>query len=244
VAHVEAGLRSFNMNMPEEINRILTDRISDVLCCPTENAVKNLRREAFDQFDCCVVNTGDVMHDAALYYSAASTKRSTIIDRLSLSGEGFVLCTIHRAENTDDPERLKSIVRALNQISREIRIVLPLHPRTEKVLRQSGLTLEFPTVAPVGYFDMLELLKRCRVVTTDSGGLQKEAFFFSKPCVTLRDETEWVELSDCGANLVVGAETQPIVDGVHKMIARHIDFNQRLYGDGHAAERIVQAITA
>jgi len=244
VAHVEAGLRSFNTQMPEEINRVVTDRVSDVLCCPTENAVRNLQREGFEHFGCAVVKTGDVMQDAALHYSALSSGRSSILSRLSLSKGDFALCTIHRAENTDDPRRLGSIVRALNGIAREIRIVLPLHPRTEKVLRETGIRLEFPTIEPVGYFDMLELVKTCRIVLTDSGGLQKEAFFFSKPCVTLRDETEWVELCDCGANLVVGSDAAAIANGFQRMMERRGDFDQRLYGDGHASERVVQAIRA
>ena len=241
VVHVEAGLRSYNMNMPEEINRALTDRISDVLCCPTDGAVENLRREGFEHLQCSIVKTGDVMLDAALYYSAIAEKRSIIIDRLKLN-DGFALCTIHRAENTDDRKRLAAVVEALNIISREMRVVLPLHPRTRKLLRESGIELGFEAVDPVGYFDMLQLLKHAGIVLTDSGGLQKEAFFFAKPCVTLRDETEWTELCDHGANLLVGADCRRIVEGFHQMLASKPAFAADLYGNGHASARVVEAL--
>lgn len=242
VVHVEAGLRSFNMQMPEEINRILTDRISDVLCCPTDNAVSNLGREGFDNFACTVIKTGDVTQDAALYYGALSPARSTILERLSLTNDDFALCTIHRAENTDDRLRLASIVEAVNIISRDLRIVLPLHPRTKKALGDLGMSLQCSTLEPVGYFDILELLKKSRIVLTDSGGLQKEAFFFAKPCVTLRDETEWVELCDCGANLLVGSCRDRIVDGFREMMGRRPEFRTDLYGSGQAGKRIVETI--
>lgn len=242
VVHVEAGLRSYNMNMPEEINRVLTDRISDILCCPTDHAVDNLRREGFEHLHCTVVKTGDVMQDAALYYSEFAASRSTIIDRLGLGEGDFALCTIHRAENTDDRDRLFSIVEALNAISREIRVVLPLHPRTSKVLQDYGMRLGFEPTEPVGYFDVLQLLKHCRIVLTDSGGLQKEAFFFSKPCVTLRDETEWVELCDSGANLLVGSRCDRIIEGCHEMLLRPLAFKTDLYGNGHASRHVIDAI--
>jgi UDP-GlcNAc3NAcA epimerase len=242
VVHVEAGLRSYNMSMPEEVNRILTDRISDALCCPTENAVGNLQREGFDQFNCRVVKTGDVMHDAVLYYSKMSASSSTIVQRLGLTDSAFALCTIHRAENTDDSTRLASIVAALNAVSREMRVVLPLHPRTRKLLEKCTENLEFAPIDPVGYFDMLELLRHTQIVLTDSGGLQKEAFFLEKPCITLRDETEWIELTACGANLLAGAGADAIVRGFQEMRRRDIDFRKDLYGDGHAAQRVVEAI--
>jgi len=242
VVHVEAGLRSYNMDMPEEVNRVLTDRISDVLCCPTDHAVENLRREGFEHLKCSIIKTGDVMQDAALYYSEISAKRSTIIDRLKLNEVPFALCTIHRAENTDDHARLSSIVEALNTIAREMRVVLPLHPRTSKILRAEAIRLDFEPIDPVGYFDMLQLLKFCRIVLTDSGGLQKEAFFFSKPCVTLRDETEWTELCDSGANLLVGSQTDRIVRGFHEMLVRPVSFRNDLYGNGQASKRVVEGI--
>lgn len=242
VIHVEAGLRSFNMRMPEEINRILTDRISDILCCPTTTALENLRREGFDNIPCRIVKTGDVMQDAARYYGQVSAARSEIVRRLGLESGGFTLCTIHRAENTDDPKRLAAIVAALNQLSREIRIVLPLHPRTEKILQTSGIRLDFTPIAPVGYFDMLELLKGTKLVMTDSGGVQKEAFFFAKPCITLRDETEWVELVTGGYNRLVGADTERILAGYRAITDASPDFAQDLYGNGQASARIVDLL--
>jgi UDP-GlcNAc3NAcA epimerase len=242
VVHVEAGLRSFNMDMPEEVNRIVTDRISAVLCCPTQNAVDNLRREGFDDFDCTVVNTGDVMHDAALYYARMSAERSTVIERLSLRGAPFALCTLHRAENTDDPARLRAIADALNVLSRECQLIVPLHPRTKKMLAEHGIALRCTIIDPVGYFDMLELLKNCRIVLTDSGGLQKEAFFFARPCVTLRDETEWTELCDAGANLLAGADTDRIVSAFREMSIRPVNFSAALYGSGDASRRIIEAM--
>lgn len=242
VVHVEAGLRSFNMRMPEEINRILTDRISDILCCPTDAALENLRLEGFEHFPCRIVKTGDVMQDAALYYGEVSAARSEIVRRLGLERNGFILCTIHRAENTDDPRRLGAIVAALNQLSREIRIVLPLHPRARKILQSSGIRLDFDPIEPVGYFDMLELLKGTKLVMTDSGGVQKEAFFFAKPCVTLRDETEWVELVAGGYNCIVGADTERIIAGYRTILAASPDFSQNLYGNGQASARIVELL--
>ena len=175
VCHIEAGLRSFNMKMPEEVNRILTDRISDVLYCPTDAAIANLSNEGFDRFNCEVVKVGDVMQDAAIFYAQKSKERST----LNLE-PGFVLCTLHRAENTDDPARLKSIVAALESIHEESEVILPLHPRTKKKLEDYGMNSSLHIIDPVGYFDMIELLKKCKMVMTDSGGLQKEAFFFGK----------------------------------------------------------------
>ena len=242
VVHVEAGLRSYNMRMPEEINRILADRISDVLCCPTLRAVENLRQEGFEKLQCTVVQTGDVMYDAALYYSGLSAARSSIVDRLGLAGRDFALCTVHRAENTEDPARLTSIATALNAISREMRVVLPLHPRTRSALQKLHVDLDFSAIEPVGYFDMLELLKHSRIVLTDSGGLQKEAYFFHKPCITLRDETEWTELCDAGANVLASADTARIVEGFHAMQSRNLNFNGDLFGDGRAGVRIVQAM--
>ncbi len=240
--HVEAGLRSFNMQMPEEINRILTDRISDILCCPTDTAVENLRREGFDSFPCRVIKTGDVMQDAALFYAKRAAERSNVIQRLSLYSRRFALCTVHRAENTDDPQRLSSILGALNDISGEMRVVLPLHPRTRKIIAEQGLSLSFDPIEPVGYFDMVELLRHCSIVLTDSGGVQKEAFFFAKPCVTLREETEWVELVECGFNLLAGASSTRILASFNEMLEKQIDFSLNLYGNGTAVRKIVSAL--
>jgi UDP-GlcNAc3NAcA epimerase len=242
VAHVEAGLRSFNMRMPEEVNRILTDRISDLLLCPTENAVLNLSAEGFDRFPCAVVRTGDVMRDAALYYAGFSSAVSSIVERLQLGDEPFALCTVHRAENTDDAARLGSIVEGLNEIETTMRVVLPLHPRTLAHLTQHGFHTRFTIIEPVGYFDMLELLKRARIVLTDSGGLQKGAFFFAKPCVTLRDETEWVELVEGGYNRLAGANRDSIVASFSEMLDRTMDFERDLYGRVSASEAVVAAL--
>jgi len=241
VAHVEAGLRSYNMKMPEEINRILTDRISDFLFCPTTQAILNLNKEGFSNFDCKIVKSGDVMLDAALYYSKKSQTSHNIIDELKISN--YVLCTIHRAENTDSIEKLNNIISALYQISSEHQIILPLHPRTKKIIKDNNIkTDKIKIIEPVGYFEMIQLTKNSELVMTDSGGVQKEAFFFKKNCVTLRDETEWTELVDHGFNIVVGSGTDAIVNGYKKMISQKSDFNVDLYGNGNACEIIVNTL--
>ncbi len=239
IAHIEAGLRSFNMCMPEEVNRVVTDRISDLLCCPTEQAVANLKHEGFGNFACRIVKTGDVMLDAALYYKTYSAQRSDVIARLGLFDSEFVLCTVHRAENTDDPAALGAILSALNDISREMSIVLPLHPRTRKIITANGFELAFDPIEPVGYFDMIELLSRTRLVMTDSGGLQKEAFFFKKPCVTLREETEWVELIDSGCNVISGTKREQVVSCFKRMRDIKCNFSLGYYGSGKAGQVIV-----
>lgn len=172
--HVEAGLRSFNMRMPEEINRILTDRISDLLFCPTDNAVQNLLNEGFQNFACTIINSGDVMLDLVIYFQ----KTNKDLKNPYLSMKDFILCTIHREENTQNSDRLISILNGLNRLSREIEIILPLHPRTRKIINDLNLKINFKTIEPVGYFKMMNLLQKCKLVITDSGGLQKEAFFF------------------------------------------------------------------
>lgn len=242
LVHVEAGLRSFNLNMPEEINRILTDRISDILCCPTDKAVANLKKEGFDEFQCKVLKTGDVMYDAALFYSNISSEKSTIMKKLKLNKEDFILCTVHRAENTDNSDRLTHIIEALNEISRDIKIVFPMHPRTANIIKNNHIKMTFSPIEPVGYFDMIELLKKTSIVLTDSGGVQKETFFFQKPCITLRDETEWTELVDNGFNLLTGADKDKIIRGIEEMKNRHLDYDIKLYGGGNAAKNIVDAI--
>jgi UDP-GlcNAc3NAcA epimerase len=238
VAHVEAGLRSFNMQMPEEINRILTDRISDVLYAPTQTAVDNLKKEGFDNFPSKIVLSGDVMQDAALFYAQKAEEKSTL-DKNLLKGD-FVLSTIHRQENTDNPENLKAIVHALNKIHESRRVVLPIHPRTRKIIEQQGLVLKVDVLEPVGYFDMIQLLKNCSLVMTDSGGLQKEAFFFKKHCVTLREQTEWVELVQGGFNILSGANEQVIVDAFTKMCSAKSNFDVNLYGNGNAGKTIAE----
>ncbi|NQV53175.1 MAG: UDP-N-acetylglucosamine 2-epimerase (non-hydrolyzing) [Flavobacteriales bacterium] len=241
VGHVEAGLRSFNMKMPEEVNRILTDRISDHLFCPTQTAVDNLMREGFEGFDCQIHRSGDVMQDAAMYYARTSAERSKVIAEQELEA-GFVLATIHRAENTDDPERLGGIIQALNEINRERRVICPLHPRTRNLLEKQGVKPEFTVLDPVGYFDMIELLKAASMVMTDSGGLQKEAYFFQNPCVTMRDETEWTELVDHGYNVTVGADKERILGAYAQMKNASLDFSNDLYGGGKAAAAIADVL--
>ncbi len=242
VAHVEAGLRSFNMKMPEEINRILTDRISDFLFCPTATAVFNLKQEGFEHFPARVVQTGDVMYDVALYYSQFSFLKSKILTDLKLEFNPFVLVTLHRQENTDDPARLTDILEALNELSEHFRIVFPLHPRTKNIIARNGIHLEFDPIDPVGYFDMMELLKRCSLVITDSGGLQKESYFFAKHCLVVRDETEWTELVDLKYNLLVGANKKNIVQKSMEIKNIVISFDERPYGNGDAAIKIARIL--
>ena len=241
VAHVEAGLRSFNMAMPEETNRILTDRISTYLFCPTQVAVNNLKAEGFDNFGCNIHIVGDVMLDAALYYGERSAQKSKIVRALNLD-PNFVLATMHRQENTDSPENLKGIIDALNTIHDERQVVVPLHPRAKKIIEGSGLKVNFTTVPPVGYFDMIELLKHCALVITDSGGLQKEAFFFKKGCVTLRAETEWTELVEGGFNILAGANPSQILTSYNQIMNKSQNFSVNLYGMGDASSRIADVL--
>ena len=242
VVHVEAGLRSFNMKMPEEINRILTDRISDVLFCPTDIAIENLKKEGFDNFECEIVKNGDVMQDAALFYSKVSSEKSKIISNLELTGKKYILGTIHRQENTDDFENLKTIVSAFNNINKEISVVIPLHPRTKKTIEKYDLKPEFTIIEPIGYFDMIELIKNSSLVMTDSGGLQKEAFFFRKNCVTLREQTEWLELVENNVNILAKMTLEGIYDGYKKMIHKETNFDINLYGNGTASKLIVETL--
>lgn len=242
VAHVEAGLRSFNMNMPEEINRILTDRISTYLFCPTDTAVKNLQAEGFERFDAHIINVGDVMLDASRFYQAQG-KHSPEIEKLVDGLDGFYLATVHRAENTDSRERMADIIEALEQISSHKKIVLPLHPRTKKVLENYNIVPKnLCLIEPVGYFDMLYLESHCDGILTDSGGVQKEACFFEKPCITLRDETEWIELVERGYNRLSGANKNKILEAWQKWMKGNIHFNSDLYGNGHAGQSIVQLL--
>ena len=227
VAHIEAGLRSFNRRMPEEVNRVLTDHVSDLLFCPTETAVSNLRDEGIVEG---VHDIGDVMYDATLF-AAAGAQRSTILDRLGIAGKPYAVATLHRAENTDDREALGEIVAYLQRQARGCAIVFPIHPRTRKQLAAWGHSLDaILTCDPVGYLDMQRLLQSAVTVFTDSGGLQKEAYFHRVPCVTLRSETEWVETVAAGWNR--------LWKGPDYALRRDIT----AYGDGHAADRAVAVI--
>lgn len=238
VAHIEAGLRSFNMKMPEEQNRILTDRLSTILFCPTDEAINNLHNEGFDGRAIKVIKSGDVMQDAALYYRKDVYPLSKVVD----VEKGFILATVHRAENTDDPERLKSIIEALNELNESNPVVLPLHPRTKKIVETLQLELKMTVIDPVGYLQMISLLESCCAVVCDSGGLQKEAFFFEKPCVTLRDETEWVELIEIGVNVLAGADKTKIIQEFNGIKDKAITDDGTLYGAGTASSRIVREL--
>jgi UDP-GlcNAc3NAcA epimerase len=242
IAHVEAGLRSFDMKMPEEINRILTDRISNILFCPTEVAISNLNKEGFQNFGIDIINVGDVMLDTLLYYKGKASAKSSVISKLGLTGNKFILATIHRAENTNDPGRLRSICEAINEIATQIPVLLPLHPRTKSYLHTSKIELNAIVTEPLGYFDMLSALSSCAMVMTDSGGLQKESYFCEKFCVTLRDQTEWVELVTAGANVLAGASKENIVKSVMNNLETKVHFDTGLYGDGKASEKIARRL--
>jgi UDP-GlcNAc3NAcA epimerase len=247
LAHVEAGLRSFNRAMPEEINRIVTDHCSDLLFAPTGAAVRNLRREGFGEDRISLV--GDVMYDAALLFGPLSDRKSAIIESLQLEPRSYVLATIHRAENTNNPVRFRTLVEALSAVAEEIPVVLPLHPRTRTVLQESSDLAISPRVrliSPVGYLDMVRLEKGAAVIATDSGGIQKEAFFHSVPCVTLREETEWVELIDLGWNCLAPpreahAVSQTILSACRTESPPR-DPALEPFGNGRAAEAIRAAL--
>jgi UDP-GlcNAc3NAcA epimerase len=238
VAHVEAGLRSFNRRMPEEINRVLTDRISTLLFCPTETAVRNLAQEGLTEG---VHNVGDVMYDAALHNSQLAEEKSRILEILGLRPKGYLLATVHRPDNTDIPHNLRSIVAALSSL--EATVLLPLHPRTRKALQELGLTPggNVRVVEPVGYLAILILEKNARLILTDSGGIQKEAYFFAVPCVTLRQETEWVETVEAGWNVLVGADRRKIVETVRSF--RPQGERANLFGDGQASVKMVEILS-
>ena len=239
LAHVEAGLRSYNMHMPEEVNRIITDRLSSLLLCPSDLSIRNLKSEGYDNFSVQIANSGDVMFDASIFYSKLS-KKPGWLKSLSLS-DNFVLATVHRAENTEDPHRLSEIIRALNTINESIPVILPLHPRTKKIIDASEINLDFNSVDPVGYLEMIYLLKNCEYVLSDSGGLQKEAYFFKKSCLILREETEWKELVEHGPNQIVGAEYDRIINAASN-IDVSLGYDQQFYGDGFAAEKVVDCL--
>ena len=238
VAHVEAGLRSFNRRMPEEINRVLTDHAATKLMAPTETAMKNLRNEGLPEERLSLV--GDVMYDASLFYRGRARK-PVWFDALGVAAGDFILTTVHRAENTDDPTRLKAIIYGLGLSGRQV--ILPLHPRTRSCIQSQDLTL--PTnvhvVEPVGYLEMVWLEEHCSLIATDSGGVQKEAYFFDKPCVTLRDETEWLELVETGWNTLAGANAQRIADCISN--ASVPQGRTELYGSGDAAHKVLWEIS-
>jgi UDP-GlcNAc3NAcA epimerase len=242
VAHVEAGLRSYMMEMPEEQNRRLCDHLSTWLFCPTLTAESNLKKEGI--IDCGllkkpdanhkrVIISGDIMYDASLYYRKKNPSCKY--------EKKFILLTIHRAENTDNLERLKSIVNAVNELE-TVNFVFPVHPRTRKIIAKNNFKLKrhVDLIDPVGYFDMLSYESACDAVLTDSGGVQKEAFFFKKPCITIRDATEWVELVDSGWNTLTGADTHKIISAVNNI--RIPSEYPEFYGNGHSAEKIIDVL--
>jgi UDP-GlcNAc3NAcA epimerase len=241
VAHVEAGLRSFNRRMPEEINRLVADTLSSLLLVPTEAARNNLRHEGVPEDR--IVWTGDVMLDVALMFHDQALARSLVLERLGLTERNYVLATVHRAENTDDPVRLRTILSSLQAVAKELPVVLPVHPRARKMIEQGGFdTAGIRLTEPVGFLDMLRLEMSAAVIATDSGGVQKEAFFHRVPCVTLREETEWVESVELGWNRLCpphdAAEMTRAVLAARGTSGRPAE----PYGDGHAAERIVRAL--
>ena len=237
LAHVEAGLRSFNREMPEEINRVLADRCSDYLFCPTQTAVDNLAREGITDG---VSLVGDTMFDAVLQFGKVAEDRSTILDQLSLTPKEFLLATVHRAYNTDNPETLRGILTAFIDLNETI--VFPVHPRTRERINQLGLGFAdgpVKMIEPVGYLDMLMLERSARLILTDSGGMQKEAFFFGVPCVTLRPETEWTETVAAGWNVIAGVTPAGINQAVNDTVWP-ADSPAQIFGDGAAAQKIVK----
>ena len=255
VFHIEAGLRSFNMSMPEEVNRIVCDQLASICFAPTQTAVDNLRHEGFMDSRATfkggkhrrVCNCGDVMYDNSIYFASMAHQHSSIIQDLGLTPYNFILATIHRDNNTDTPERLNAILQALTDLSEQdhIPVVLPLHPRTRKIIENSPSTVNLPEsiriVPPASFFEIIMLEQNARIVMTDSGGVQKEAFFFEKPCVILRPETEWVEIVDHGAGIIADADYQQIITAYHRLVDHPVHF-PKLFGDAHAAEKILQTI--
>tara|TARA_E500000331_G_scaffold354778_1_gene408642 strand:+ start:2187 stop:3281 length:1095 start_codon:yes stop_codon:yes gene_type:complete len=244
IAHVEAGLRSFNMRMPEEINRLVADRLSSQLFCPTSTAAANLANEGITSG---VQTVGDVMYDAALFYKKRSLESQSILDALDVSGKEFILATCHREENTDSPERLLEILSALRTVGDDFRVIFPLHPRTRKIIKDRKLfhLLENVTVTePLSFLEMMALEQSATIIITDSGGVQKEAFFFGVPCLTMRNETEWVETTDANANILVGADSRLVVQSVANLESGEWqpNFDGRPYGHGNSAEAIVDSL--
>lgn len=237
VAHVEAGLRSFNREMPEEINRVLTDHVSDLLFCPAQKAVDNLKLEGVTSG---VHVVGDVMYDAVLRHSESAEKKSTILSSLNLESKKYLLATVHRASNVDETQTLLNILETFAMLGETV--VLPVHPRTRKAIQVAGFKPgeNIKLIDPVGYLDMLWLEKNARLILTDSGGVQKEAYWFETPCVTLREETEWVETVEAGWNVVVGTQRERIINAVRNVSTP--DARPNLFGDGDASQKIVRLL--
>ena len=237
IAHIEAGLRSFNMEMPEEINRILTDRLSTLLFCPTPSAVRQLKEEGFEKFDNQIEMVGDIMFDSLKLVSSH-------LDSVSKNENPYVLCTLHRAENTDNEVRLKKIFEALNTIAEETSIHIPLHPRTKNKIEELNIQLhpKLLITSPLSYIDFVTAIQTCDVVISDSGGIQKEAYLLQKNCIILRDETEWTELIENKNNILAGSETEEILDAFSNRKNLNQDFSTPFFGTGDTAQAIIQSL--
>ncbi len=239
IAHVEAGLRSFDKKMPEEINRILTDQVSTWLFTPSQNAVQLLNKEGITHG---VYEVGDIMYDAVLEFSEKAKSKSTILNQLKIRPKEYALATIHRQENTDNESNLRNILEAFKQI--EDKIILPIHPRTNNKIAQSQIQIpqNVIVVEPLGYLDMMQLLANTKVALTDSGGLQKEAYYLHVPCITLRDTSEWVETIEAGWNELVGTNLEKIVNAYKNIEKISQKEHINLYGDGNTAQRIINIL--
>lgn len=263
VVHIEAGLRSFNKAMPEEINRTMCDHVSTLLFSPTKTGFVNLQKEGFSMDNekpytadnPKIYHSGDVMYDNSLFFSDIAEEKSDILRKHQLEGTPFVLATIHRNNNTDEPVRLNALFRALNRISeeQEMNVVLPLHPRTAKLLqhnlspelyRQVTQNKRMKLIEPVSFLEMIALEKNCAIVMTDSGGVQKEAFYFKKPCVILRPETEWIELVICGSAIIADADETRILEAYDTLMQNKDLTYPPFYGNGKAAEFICEEMIA
>lgn len=259
VVHIEAGLRSFNKAMPEEINRIMCDHVSTLLFSPTKTGFQNLQNEGFkaknekpfNANNPKIYHSGDVMFDNSLYFSEVADEKTTIISKNNLYKNNFILATIHRNNNTDEPARLNALFNALYKISEanHLDVLLPLHPRTAKLLefnleaelhQKIKASKHFKIIPPVSFLEMIALEKNCKIVMTDSGGVQKEAFYFEKPCVILRTETEWVELVECGAAMIADADERKIMEAYKTLTSKTNMQFPKIYGDGKAAEFICE----
>ena len=261
IFHIEAGLRSFNMSMPEEINRIVCDQLSSICFAPTQTAVNNLRNEGFMNSPATflngkrriVENCGDVMYDNSMFFSPIAESKSQILKTLDIAPQKYILATIHRPDNTDSHERFSAIISSLLSIIEDhnTTLVLPLHPRTRNLLSQNLDNISYPRliasphvkiIPPASFFDMIVLEKNAQIVMTDSGGVQKEAFFFERPCVILRPETEWVEIVEHGAGIIADADSVCICEAYKKLINHPVSF-PKLFGDAKAADHIIEKIT-
>jgi UDP-GlcNAc3NAcA epimerase len=244
IAHVEAGLRSFNKKMPEEINRILTDHVSTYLFCPTLTSIRNLNNEGFKDN---LYLVGDVMYDCMLFYKEKIEKQKTTLNKFGLESQKYILATVHRAENTDDIHNLTNIFEAFNEISKFMPIFVALHPRTRKYISEYKIKVEnqVKLLDPLSYLEMIELELNAYMILTDSGGVQKEAYFVETPCITLREQTEWVETVECGANVLSSPVKETILSTFEKMSNKNYSdiFKDKLYGEGNASEKIVSIIT-